>query len=320
MTYLHLVFNAVHRDLKTPNVLLSVENGKRRAKVADFGMCRFLTNNDGRQRACTGRSAVSARAMNLSRSASSLTLLTNSPVRTASSPIDLMGKSSMAAQIEVVGSSGHVRSATESQWSSPRLHSISATQDSLVADVPNTSHEMMSMTTGRGTPLWMAPEIVKSMGRRAKGQSEAKFSQAVDIYSFAIIMWECLALRQPWETSRFKWSHEVLAAVENGDRPLMSAQLIKQAPKGYVQLMRTCWDQSPQKRPRFNWVVRGIEDVRVAWHCRRSKIRSHRSAYVSHTALLPPRPSLDIFPSLDIPVPSPARPKRSNSIGIPQTS
>jgi len=42
MAYLHGVHRSIHRDLKSPNVLLGEEGGTLRAKVADFGLARIL--------------------------------------------------------------------------------------------------------------------------------------------------------------------------------------------------------------------------------------------------------------------------------------
>merc|ERR1712118_3940 len=66
----------------------------------------------------------------------------------------------------------------------------------------------------------------------------------------------------------FKWSHEILDAVCDGKRPPYSKENHQEAPAGFVELMTTCWAQSPDKRPQFNWVIRGLQDVQSAWHAR----------------------------------------------------
>merc|ERR1712054_329602 len=42
MNYIHTVLCSIHRDLKSENVMLSMENGTLRAKVGDFGLSRIL--------------------------------------------------------------------------------------------------------------------------------------------------------------------------------------------------------------------------------------------------------------------------------------
>merc|ERR1711907_254678 len=96
----------------------------------------------------------------------------------------------------------------------------------------------------------------------------AHFSQAVDTYAFGIIMWETLERLEPWSNMGFKWSHEILDAVCDGKRPPYSKENHQEAPAGFVELMTTCWAQSPDKRPQFNWVIRGLQDVQSAWHAR----------------------------------------------------
>ena len=42
MEYIHTDLGSIHRDLKSENVLLCLENAELRAKVADFGLSRFM--------------------------------------------------------------------------------------------------------------------------------------------------------------------------------------------------------------------------------------------------------------------------------------
>ena len=44
MIFLHEKMKCCHRDLKSPNVLLSEEGGRLRAKVSDFGVSKFIPN------------------------------------------------------------------------------------------------------------------------------------------------------------------------------------------------------------------------------------------------------------------------------------
>jgi serine/threonine protein kinase len=44
MEHLHDKYNSIHRDLKSANILLTMEKGKLRAKVADFGTSRFISS------------------------------------------------------------------------------------------------------------------------------------------------------------------------------------------------------------------------------------------------------------------------------------
>ena len=46
MTFLHDTHDSIHRDLKSGNVLLGKENGILRGKIGDFGMSKFLSNQN----------------------------------------------------------------------------------------------------------------------------------------------------------------------------------------------------------------------------------------------------------------------------------
>jgi len=70
---------------------------------------------------------------------------------------------------------------------------------------------------------------------------------------------------EPWSNIKVKWSYEIFEMVEKGKRPPVDKSILKAAPKGYEEIMESCWDQDPARRPTFSWIIRGIQDVRVAW-------------------------------------------------------
>ena len=73
----------------------------------------------------------------------------------------------------------------------------------------------------------------------------------VQIYSFAVIMWEALELRGPWDEPQYtKYSYRLMDAVERGERPPITST----GPAGYVELLRACWAQEPVARPPFSEV------------------------------------------------------------------
>ena len=129
MAYLHFVFNAVHRDLKTPNVLLSIENEVLRAKVADFGMTKILSHQ--------GQNSLNSNGSgNSSGSGSSVT-----------SRIKSFGSSLTSS----LGGSSQGRNSTSSSSSSSKFKEKKSMQ---MSKPLSTAHVSVSMTTGRGTPLW----------------------------------------------------------------------------------------------------------------------------------------------------------------------
>ncbi|CAI2189935.1 14710_t:CDS:2, partial [Funneliformis geosporum] len=81
---------------------------------------------------------------------------------------------------------------------------------------------------------YMAPEVLQ-------GQ---KYTKASDIYSFGMIMWECMTGRRPfWDRSH---DTELIIDICDGLRP-PTVDIV--APEGYIELMKECWDPDPIKRP-----------------------------------------------------------------------
>src|SRR5687768_16859437 len=84
-----------------------------------------------------------------------------------------------------------------------------------------------------GVISYMAPEILQRKG----------YTTASDIYSFGMIMWELITGRMPF------WDQyddiQLIVKICDNFRP----PIIKNAPKGYIELMQKCWDDDPSKRP-----------------------------------------------------------------------
>ena len=99
------------------------------------------------------------------------------------------------------------------------------------------------MTTNVGTLLWTAPEILK----------EQPYDLKVDVYSFAIVLWEIATRQVPFADISSAWA--VRQAVVDGERP----PIPEHAPPQYLSLMTICWSESPIARPTFAEAVRQLE-------------------------------------------------------------
>merc|ERR1712100_633827 len=94
------------------------------------------------------------------------------------------------------------------------------------------------MTMSAGTVAWCAPEIFNC----------SNHTTACDTYSFAVLMWEVVERRGPFESIK-AWS--VPQLVMKGARPAITADLW---PDPLLKLVKRCWDQNPKKRPNFKQV------------------------------------------------------------------
>ena len=102
-----------------------------------------------------------------------------------------------------------------------------------------------TMTIGVGTVMWMAPEMLNPKNK--------VYDSKVDVYSFAIVMWELFSRKLPY--SGIDNPLEIIEYVRfEGGRP--DCNLIdKNTPKSAIELMKKCWDPSPNNRPTIIEVV-----------------------------------------------------------------
>eukprot|EP00041_Stephanoeca_diplocostata_P036170 m.1306591 g.1306591 ORF g.1306591 m.1306591 type:complete len:1140 (-) comp24816_c0_seq1:94-3513(-) len=118
-----------------------------------------------------------------------------------------------------------------------------------------------TLTKRVGTPLWMAPELMSDAIALSNGSTKtiSDYGPEIDVYSFAIVMWEILARQDPWTEidarSYFRFITILESQVTAGKRPRIPSEkectAVIGAPPAYVQLMQSAWAQRPQARPTF---------------------------------------------------------------------
>ena len=106
-----------------------------------------------------------------------------------------------------------------------------------LADV-GVSKEAKAITgTMTGTPLYLAPEVIKSH----------LYDYKADIYSFGIMLWEMwYGIRALLDVEGNVPEH--FEKVVEGVRP-MHVQGSKEPPAVLRDLMQRCWDEKPDNRP-----------------------------------------------------------------------
>jgi len=100
----------------------------------------------------------------------------------------------------------------------------------------------------KGTPLWMAPEVM--MGE--------PFNEKADIYSFGLILWFLVTKKEPYEE---------YDDLETFTRDIclqkVRPKLNPDCDPNLRDLITRCWDQHPQVRPRFSDIITKIEHIMV---------------------------------------------------------
>ena len=99
--------------------------------------------------------------------------------------------------------------------------------------------------TNCGTPFWAAPEIIKS----------GKYSPKADVYSFAIVMYEMIARKDPY--GNLNSIQVPFKVADEGLRPVIPSI----CPQSYRVLMKQCWSQEPRSRPTFKYVIEKFVNI-----------------------------------------------------------
>ncbi|XP_050235017.1 serine/threonine-protein kinase STY8-like [Mercurialis annua] len=98
------------------------------------------------------------------------------------------------------------------------------------------------MTAETGTYRWMAPEVI----------NHQPYDQKADIFSFAIVLWELITAKVPYDTMT---PLQAALGVRQGLRP----DLPQDAHPKLLDLMKRCWETTPSNRPSFSEITVELE-------------------------------------------------------------
>ncbi|KAK7406169.1 hypothetical protein VNO78_07789 [Psophocarpus tetragonolobus] len=98
---------------------------------------------------------------------------------------------------------------------------------------------LLTTKSGRGTPQWMAPEVLRNEPSNEKS----------DVYSFGVILWELMTQSIPWKKLN---SLQVVGVVGFMDRRL---DLPEGLDPHVASVIDDCWRSDPEQRPSFEELI-----------------------------------------------------------------
>ncbi|KAL6182136.1 hypothetical protein ACLB2K_043559 [Fragaria x ananassa] len=103
----------------------------------------------------------------------------------------------------------------------------------------------LTAKSGRGTPQWMAPEVLRNEPSNEKS----------DVFSYGVILWEIMTVSVPWDNLN---PLQVVGVVGFMDRRL-------DIPEGLnpeiVSIIEDCWRSDPGQRPSFEDVIQIMKNL-----------------------------------------------------------
>lgn len=106
-----------------------------------------------------------------------------------------------------------------------------------------------------GSPAYAAPEL-----------PIPSHNEKVDIFSFAVIMWEISTRQRVWENVSHVW--QISERVSKGERlPLAQGNILN-------SLIKKCWDQDPEKRPSFAQIYEELEEIKASLPPRQKPVQT----------------------------------------------
>jgi serine/threonine protein kinase len=104
-----------------------------------------------------------------------------------------------------------------------------------------------------GTGYWRAPEIFRAM----RNNRQFEYTAKADVYSFAMVCYEILSGKEPFKDHQ-RAQFDFL--IESSAEPIRPSLPGKQN-HPLNKLIRTCWDDVPERRPTFRDILSKLEHM-----------------------------------------------------------
>ncbi len=124
----------------------------------------------------------------------------------------------------------------------------------------NSSTRYSNQTLDVGTRRWMAPEVFKITKDKVDSDAvqlpEIAHPFKADVYSFALVCYEILTGKEPFEGERMTDLYQRIT--HERARP----KLPEICPRRLVSLIRRCWDHDPLSRPDFPAICKELRYIK----------------------------------------------------------
>lgn len=140
-----------------------------------------------------------------------------------------------------------------------------------IADFGLAREDIGTKTDATGSVIWMAPEVFTSSG---------KYGPEVDVYSWAVMMWECITRKFPYYNCRYQGDAEsksqrnmnniMWSKSSEGETPAK----ITGIPSPIVEVLEKCYAKDPSTRMLAPEIVKMLKEfAKCCWEPKRIYIR-----------------------------------------------
>ncbi|KAK1377121.1 Serinethreonine-protein kinase ht1 [Heracleum sosnowskyi] len=127
-----------------------------------------------------------------------------------------------------------------------------------VTSIKSSTYRTKSGNQHGGDPvIWYAPEVLAEQ-EQPGNKNCSKYTEKADIYSFAMLCFELLTGKVPFEDNDYLQEDKMVRNILLGIRPLFPHP----SPKYIVNLLRKCWQVQPSNRPSFSSICRILRYIK----------------------------------------------------------